>query len=543
MKKKILAMFLAIGLLAGFPSETVVACTSLIVTQNASTDDSVFVTYTCDAEFHPYLEIIPAADHPPDSFVTPARWTGGIEGKVKQVSHTYAVIGSSSAGLMNDQQVAIGETTFGGRFELHNPDGLLDYPHLMILALQRARTAREAIQIIGELVDEYGYRSFGESFSIADKKEAWIMELIGPGKEGKGAPWVALRVPDGYVCCHANKSRIGEFPLDDPDNCLYSVNVMSVAIEKGYFDPDAGKPFNFHEAYDPDSSDNRRYAGARVWSIFRRCAPSLNLSADYSRGLPGAKSYPLWIKPDAKLSAKDVFSLMRDHYENTDYDMTQGVDAGPFGNPNRWRDITWKVDGVKYSWERPISTQQTAYSMVAQLRASLPDPVGGVLWYGMDDTYTTCYTPLYGCIDAVPKSFDAGNLRSFSWDSAWWTFNLVANYAALKYSYMIKDIQAVQNEMEDHLLALQPAVEATAVELYRTNPTLLKRYLTDYSVTHGESIVQRWRELAKLLIVKYNDGYVNGRNVGYPEIWLRKVLEENPLQFRLDSAEPQQDHK
>jgi dipeptidase len=201
------------------------------------------------------------------------------------------------------------------------------------------------------------------------------------------------------------------------------------------------------------------------------------------------------------------------------------------------------VDGVKYSWERPISTQQTAYSMVAQLRASLPDPVGGVLWYGMDDTYTTCYTPLYGCIDAVPKSFDAGNLRSFSWDSAWWTFNLVANYAALKYSYMIKDIQAVQNEMEDHLLALQPAVEATAVELYRTNPTLLKRFLTDYSVTHGESIVQRWRELAKQLIVKYNDGYVNGRSVGYPEIWLRKVLEENPLQFRLDSAEPQQDHK
>jgi dipeptidase len=538
MNKTALNLFVTLGLLAGIVSKTAVACTSLIVTASASTDDSVFITYSCDGEFHPYLEVIPAGDHQGDSVVAPARWAGRIEGKVKQVAHTYAVIGSASAGLMNDQQVAIGETTFGGRSELYNPEGLLSYPHLMILALQRACTARDAIQIIGRLVDEYGYRSTGESFSIADKKEAWIMELIGPGKGGKGAPWVALRVPDGYVCCHANKSRIGQFPLDDRDTSLHSKNVVSVAVERGYFDPNAGKPFNFHEAYDPDTSGNRRYGSARVWSIFRRVAPSLHLSADYPRGLPDAKPFPLWVKPDARLSTREVFALMRDHYENTDYDMTQGLDAGPFGNPNRWRDITWKVDRVEYSWERPISTQQTAYSMVAQLRASLPDPVGGVLWYGLDDTYTTCYTPLYGCIDAVPPSFDVGSLQAFSWDSAWWTFNFVANYACLKYSYMIKDIQAVQQDIEDHLLALQPAVEATAVALYRTNPALMKRYLTDYSVNHGESTVRRWRELANQLIVKYNDGYVNGRGVGYPEPWLHRVLKENPQQFRLNPTEP-----
>ncbi|MEN6334720.1 MAG: C69 family dipeptidase [Phycisphaerales bacterium] len=538
MNRTTLTLLATVALLAGRASETAFACTSLIVTSSASADGSVFITYTCDGVYHPYLEVIPAADHEPNSFVAAAHWTGGIEGKVRQVAHTYAVLGSASAGLMNDRQVAIGETTFGGRPDLHNPDGLLDYQHLMVLALQRASAAREAVRVIGELMDEYGYRSEGESFSIADKKEAWIMELIGPGKGGKGAAWVALRVPDGYISCHANKARIGEFPTGDPDNCLYSENVVSVAVSKGYFDPNAGKPFSFREAYDPDNSANRRYADARVWSLFRRAAPSMNLSADYPRGLPNAKPFPLWIKPDAKLSTKDVFALMRDHYENTPYDMTQGVDAGPFGSPYRWRDMDWKVDGVEYAWERPISTQQTAYSIVAQSRASLPDPVGGVLWYGLDDTYTTCYTPLYCCIDAVPQSFDVGSLQAFSWDSAWWVFNFVANYASLKYSYMVKDIQAVQSDIEGSLLALQPAVEATAVALYRDNPALMKRYLTDYTVSHGESTVRRWRQLAEQLLTKYNDGYINGRGVGYPEPWLRRVLKENPDQFRLDPAKP-----
>jgi len=538
MNKTISTLFLLICLSGSMASNSAVACTSMIVTPGASTDGSAYVTYTCDAEFHPYLEIIPAADHEPNAFVSAERWTGRIEGKVKQVAHTYAVLGSSSAGLMNDQQVAIGETTFGGRAEMFNPQGLLGYPHLMILALQRSRAARQAIEVMGNLVREYGYCGPGESFSIADRNEAWIMEIIGPGMGGEGAVWVARRLPDGTVCCHANKSRIGEFPLDDPANCLYSENVVSAAVEKGFYHPDAGRPFSFHTAYDPDNCDNRHYAGSRVWSIFRRVAPSLNLSSDYARNVPDARPYPLWIQPDTRLSAKDIFALMRDHYEGTEFDMTGGLAAGPFGNPNRWRAIDWKIDGETYSWERPISTQQTAYSMAAQLRKSLPDPVGGVLWYGLDDTYTTCYTPLYGCIDRLPPSFDAGSLRAFSWDSAWWTFNLVANYACLKYSYMIQDIQAVQKDIEGHLLAVQPAVEATALTLYRTNPALMKRYLTDYSVSHGESTVQRWRELARHLIVKYNDGYINGSSVGYPEAWLRRVLKDRPQPYRWSSSEP-----
>ena len=366
------------------------------------------------------------------------------------------------------------------------------------------------------------------------------MEIIGSGNGGEGAVWVARRIPDGFICCHANKARIGEFPLDDPENCLYSKNVISVAVDKGLFDPAAGEPFNFHKAYDPDNCDNRHYAGSRVWSIFHRAAPSLNLSTDYCRGVAGAQPYPLWIKPDTKLTTQDVFSLMRDHYEGTEFDMTQGLGAGPFGNPNRWRPIDWQVDDETYSWERPISTQQTAYSMVAQMRASLPDPVGGVLWFGMDDTYTTCYTPLYSCIDAVPPSFDAGTLEAFTWDSAWWTFNLVANYACLKYSYMIQDIQAAQSDIEGELLALQPAVETTAASLYQSDPALMKRYLTDYSVSHGETTVERWRALAKHLITKYNDGFIHGRGVGYPESWLRKVLQDEPKPYRWESTEETQ---
>ncbi len=536
MKKTVL---LSLWITTGFVT-LVSACTSFIATPGATVDGSVYITYTCDAEFHPYIEVIPAADHEPDTMVGEARWAGRIAGKVKQVPHTYAVLGSSSSGLMNDQQVSIGETTFGGRGEMFNPEGLFGYPHLMILALQRSSSARQAIEVIGELVKDYGYRGPGESFSIGDKNEAWIMEIIGPGKGGEGAVWVARRIPDGFICCHANKARIGEFPLNDPENCLYSENVISVAVDKGLFDPESGAAFNFHKAYDPDNCDNRHYAGSRVWSIFHRAAPSLNLSTDYCRGVAGAQPYPLWIKPDTMLTTQDVFSLMRDHYEGTEFDMTLGVGAGPFGNPNRWRDIDWQVDGETYSWERPISTPQTAYSMVAQMRASLPNPVGGVLWFGMDDTYTTCYTPLYSCVDVVPPSFDAGNLEAFTWDSAWWTFNLVANYACLKYSYMIQDIQAAQSDIEGELLALQAAVEATAASLYQSDPALMKRYLTDYSVSHGETTVERWRALAKHLITKYNDGFIHGRGVGYPESWLRKVLQDEPKPYRWESTEETQ---
>jgi len=408
----------------------------------------------------------------------------------------------------------------------------------MRLALQRAKTAREAVEVMTSLVDEYGYASTGESFSIGDPNEVWYMEMIGPGPGGKGALWVALRVPDGYVCAHANAARISTFPLRDPRNCFYSKNVISFAVEKGYYDPNSGKPFSFCEAYNPAHPQMLRYAATRVWSLFRRAAPSKELSPDYHRGVEGAEPYPLWIKPDKKLALADVFSLMRDHYEGTPYDMTKGIDAGPYGTPNRNRPMTWEVDSVKCAWERPISTQQTGYSMVSQSRSHLPDAIGGVLWYGVDDTYTTCYVPLYCGIDAIPESFTTGGLDKFSWESAWWVFNFVANYANVRYADMIQDIRKVQAEIEGNLIALQPEVERTALALAKKNPELLTKYLTDYSVNRGGMIVQRWRSLGEQLIVKYNDGYVKDekgepQEAGYSDDWLRGVTTSRPGQFTL----------
>jgi dipeptidase len=508
-------------------------CSSFLVTKGASKDGSVMITYTCDGEFLPHLEYIPAQDHESGSTIKITGRGGKIRGEVRQVSHTYAVVD-----LMNEHQLAIGETTFGGRRELRNPDGLLHYFFLMRLALQRAKTAREAIKVMAELVEEYGYASTGESFSIADTKEAWIMEMIGPGPGGKGAHWVALRIPDGYISAHANMSRIGEFPLNDPENCMYSANVISFAEEKGYYTKKSGKPFSFRYAYDPPKPSALRTCAARVWSMFRRSAPSLNLSPGFQRGKKGAKPYPLWIKPDKKLSLQDVMNIMRDHYEGTEFDMTKGIDAGPFGCPVRCRDLTWDVDGVKYSWERPISTQQTGFSFISQSRGWLPDAIGGVYWYGVDDTYTTCYVPLYCCIQDLPKPFTVGDLQKFSWDSAWWVFNFVANTANLKYSYMVKDIQKVQTALEGQFLSLQPAIEKIAIELSKTDPKLLVQFLTNYSVNQGEQVVKHWIELGEYLLTKYNDGYVKDdrgrpRGVGYPSEWLKEVLKSKPKQFKL----------
>jgi dipeptidase len=509
------------------------ACTSLLVTKGASEDGSVIITYTCDGEFHPHLEYEPPADYEPDDSVEITDWRGNTYGKIPQVKHTYGVMN-----LMNEHQLAIGETTFDGREELKNPDGMLSYWDLIFFALQRARTARQAIEVMTDLVAAHGYRSTGESFSIADPNEAWIMEMIGPGEGGEGAIWVALRVPDGYMSCHANKARIGEFPLDDPQNCLYSNNVISFAIERGFYDAESDGPFRFCDVYCPPTPENLKYCSTRVWSIFRRAAPSQDFSPDYHRAVKGAEPYPLWVKPDRKLSLGDVFGLMRDHYEGTPYDATTGVDAGPYGNPNRWRPLNWMVDSVTYAWERPISTQQTGFSMVTQSRSWLPDGIGGVQWYGVDDTYTTCYAPLYCCLDSIPKSYATGSIMEFTWDSAWWIFNLVANYACLKYSWMLPEIQQIQSDIESSLLAIQPSVEKTALDLAGKDPQLMKRYLTDYSITQSEMVVSRWRDLAVHLITKYNDGYVKNEegeaeDAGYPEAWLKEVVRARPGWFEL----------
>ncbi len=529
--KKASVLFLFFSLLF-FTGTQAVACTNILVSRGATVDGSVIITYSCDGEFLPHLRYTPAADHGPDEYLEFRDARGKIH-RVKQPPHTWAVVG-----LMNEHQVSFGETTFDGRPELQNPDGALHYWTLMNLTLQRARTAREAIDIIAGLVEEAGYASTGESFSIADPREAWYMEIIGTGPGGHGAVWVALRVPDGYISAHANRSRIGTFPLDDPDNCLYSPNVISFAVEKGYYDTTSGRPFRFNEAYDVVTPAKLRYTASRVWSIFRRCAPSLDLPPDFCRGVEGAEPYPLFIRPDKKLSVRDVMALMRDHYEGTPFDMTRGVDAGPFGTPNRWRPITWQVDSVEYAWERPISTQQTAYSFVSQARSWLPDPIGGVFWYGLDDTYTTCYVPLYCGINKIPASFATGDMRHFSWNSAWWVFNFVANFANIKYSYMVKDILKVRQELEDDFFLWQPAVEKAAMTLMKDDPEGAVAFLTSYSVSHGEAVVERWRELAYDLVRKYNDGYVQDekgypRSKGYPEEWLRYVLQLRGDHFRL----------
>ena len=512
------------------------ACTNILVTKGASADGSTIISYSVDGEFYPTLRHLPAADHAAGEMFEMRGRDGTVRLRIPQPPHTYAV-----TGIMNEHQLAIGETTFDGRPELQNKQGGIHYWALMQLALQRARTAREAIKVMTDLVAEYGYASTGETFSIADPGEVWILEMIGEGEGVKGAVWVAERVPDGLIAAHANRSRIGTFPLADPENCVYSPNVIEFAVQRGYYDPKTDGPFRFCDVYCPATAAELRSTETRVWSIFRRAAPSLDLSVEYSRGTPGAKPYPLWIKPDSKLSVRDVMALMRDHYEGTPLDMTKGVDAGPFGSPLRVRPITFELDGRSYSWERPISTQQTGCSFVANCRSFLPDAVGGVLWYGLDDTYTSCYFPLYAGITEVPAAYGRGSLQKFSWDSPWWVFNLVANYAQLKFSYMVKDIVKVQQEIEGNFLALQPAIETTAREMLATDQDRGRRFLTDYSVSAGEQVARRWRELAETLFAKYNDGYVQSpsgepQELGYPESWLRDVVTLRPQQFKLPSA-------
>jgi dipeptidase len=522
-----------------FAISTADACTSVLVTRGASADGSVIITYHADdAGAYATLSLTPAADHKPgDTIDIPARNPAEKTtiGKIPQVPHTYKVLG----GLMNEHQLSISETTFECRKELTNPNSLLSYELMIQLGLQRAKTAREAIEVMTKLAEEFGFAPHeGETISIADTQEAWILEMVGNGLGERGVVWAAMRVPDGQICCHANQSRLAEIPRDDPANWMYSKNLESVAIAKGWYDPASGKPFSFCDAYAPPNPLARRICDARVWSVFRRAAPSQHFSTDYIHSKPDSKPYPLSIVPDKKLSAADVFALIRDHFEATEFDTTQGVDAGPYGAPLRWRPLVWKVDGEQYTWERPISTQQTAFSSVTQSRAWLPNAIGGLVWFGIDDSYTTCYLPFYCGIDALPKSFTGGSIERYSRDSAWWVFNLTANIANLKYSYMLPEIQAVQKEIESDLLALQPAIEKTAIELSTNNPNLMTRYLTDYSVTHAELTVDRWRELGEHLITKYNDGYIRDSqgkypDVGYPEAWLRRVLKERPDHFKV----------
>jgi len=518
----------AVMSVAGLAAQPASACTNFLITKGASVDGSVMITYSCDShDFYGDLGYIPPGVHSPGTMRDVYEWdTGKYLGQIAEAPVTYSVVGN-----MNEHQVAIGETTFGGREELLG-SGSVDYGSLMFIALQRAKTAREAIQVIAGIVAEYGYASDGESLSIADPNEAWIFEIMGKGKDDPGAVWVARRVPDGSIAAHANQARIRTFPQDDPENCLFSDDVISYAREKGFYEG-SDSDFSFADVYAPLDFGALRFCESRVWCFYERAAKTSNVPSDYVEGNPEAEPMPLWIKPDRKLSVRDVMAMMRDHFEGTPLDMTTDAGSEPHGLPYRWRPLTWEVDGERYFNERAVSTQQTGYSFVSQSRSWLPDPVGGVLWFGVDDTYSTVYFPVYGANRAVPPSFAQGNgsLYDFSWDSAFWVFNWVSNFAYLRYNLMIEDIQKVQRELEGRFLTEQPAVEKAALALHERSPRLAIDYLTDYSVQAGESVTRRWRKLGEDLLVKYLDGNVKtpGREVehpGYDESWYRRVADE-----------------
>ena len=514
------------------------ACTSFLVGKKASADGSVMITYAADSH-NLYGELYhwPAAKWPKGSMLEIREWDSNKPlGKIPQVEETYNVVGN-----MNEHQVAITESTFGGRPELEDSTGIMDYGSLIYVALQRAKSAREAIHIMTSLVKEHGYYSSGESFSIADKNEAWIMEMIGKGVGNKGAVWVAIRIPDDCISAHANQSRIQQIPFDDKENCMYSPDVVSFAREKGYFNG-KDKDFSFTKAYCPYDFSALRGCEAHVWAFMRKYDKSLDAYLPFLKG-ESDKPMPLYVKADRKLTLQDVKNGMRDHYEGTEFCMTNDAGMGPYKVPYRWRPMTFKVDGQEYVNERAIATQQTGFVLCAQLRNWLPDAIGGVLWFGVDDAATAVFTPMYGSIKETPECFRVGNgdMMTFSWTSAFWIHNWVANMAYSKYSFMIEDIKPVQKELELGFEAMQPSIDKAAADMYAKNPEEAVKFLTWYSTTEANRSTARWKQLGEYLVVKYIDGNVkkevNGKFMqngyglsaspnfpGYDETYYRSIV-------------------
>ena len=478
------------------------ACTNFIITRGASTDGSVMVTYAADSHalYGALYKHNPATKYNP--MLAVYEWDSGkYLGDIPEAQKTYGTVGN-----MNEHSVIITETTFGGRSELRNPSGLIDYGSLIYITLQRATTAREAIDIIVELANTYGYYSGGESFSIADENEAWIMELIGKGKDKKGIVWVARRIPDGYISAHANQARITTFPLNDKENCLYAEDVISLAREKGYF---SGKDeeFSFAGAYAPLDFSALRGCEARVWSFFRMFAEGMDKYEDYAMGYNPHNPMPLWVKPTEKISPKQVFDAMRDHYEGTKMDMTTDIGAGGHGLPYRWRPMNFEVDGKTYVNERAIATQQTAFWLCGQARK---DKVG-ILWFGMDDAATSCLTPIYCNTTEVPATMAEGNgsMLDHSDTSAFWIFNRVTNFAYLRYDLMSKDIRKVVDHWENTMLKEVETIDAKLVGL---SEKALKKQTTEYSLATAQKLFDAWTRLDKYLLLKYIDGNVKSEN-------------------------------
>lgn len=490
-----------------FPIE-VMACTSLIAGKNATADGSVMVTYAADSHtLYGELYNTPGSKHEPGEMRKIYEWdTGKYLGEIPQISETFTTIGN-----MNEHGLTISESTWGGRPELNDTTGIMDYGSLIYVTLERARTPREAIKIMTDLVATYGYHSSGETFSIADANEAWIMDLIGKGGKEKGAVWVARRVPDDCISGHANQARIHKFPLKDKENTLYSADVIKFARKMGYFDG-KDEDFSFAMAYGENDPATCRGCDARVWSYFNRYADGMDAYLPWAMEAKG-EVLPLWVKPDRKVGLNDMKWMMRDHFEGTPMDMTQDIGAGPFGVPYRWRPMTFKVDGKEYLNERAIATQQTGFSFVSQMNAAYPELMRGILWFGVDDANTCVYVPMYNSITDIPYEFAKGNgdLLTFSRDAAFWVNNYVANQAYHQYNKMIDDIRRVQKAEED---TLEREVLMFADEVGSLDPDAARSLLNDHSSIASRRYLKRYQDLGDYLLVKYIDGNIKREKDG-----------------------------
>ncbi len=567
-------LFLLVALL---PSSASFACTNFIVGKKASADGSVFVTYNADSygAFMP-LYHYPEAKHQPGDMRKVFEWdTNKYLGEIAEAAETYNVIGNS-----NEWQVTIGETTFGGREEMADSTGIIDYGSLIYIALQRSKTAREALQIMTSLVEQYGYYSEGETFSVADKDEAWMLEMMGCGpdrsKEAGRTVWVAVRIPDDAVAAHANQSRITKFldgryvqvkmkdllkkyPVNGkkpvPNLVVYSDNVVSYARNMGWFE---GKDadFSYNAAYAEPDFSGRRYCEARVWSFFNRFSDDFSEYVPYAAGIEkNTKEMPLWIIPNKKVTLQDLRDAMRDHYEGTPFALDTNIGGGIFAMPYRLSPLSYKVDDIEVFNERPISTQQTAWSFISQMRSSLPREVGACFWFGNDDGNMVAYTPMYSCITRRPKCFsgEGADDVTFSMDNAFWVCNWVSNMVYPRYSQMFPTLKEVRDSLDASYEKLQPEIEAKALALPSAEERI--KFLTDYSCKKGDEMISRWQQLAFFLIVKYNDmvvkptdangnfersKYGHGARVkrpGYPEYYAKELLKQTGDKYKVPAKE------
>ena len=521
------------------------ACSNVLVTKGASTDGSNMISYAADShQLYGELYFKKAGTWKPGDMRRIDEWdTGKHLGYIPEIANTYQRVGN-----MNEHQLIIAETTYGGRPELEDPKGIMDYGSLIYVALERAKTAREAIKVIVDLANTYGYYSSGESFSIADTEEVWVMDLIGKGPDNKGIVWVARRVPDGYICAHANQARISTFPLNDPENCMYAPDVITFAREKGYFNGE-DKDFSFCDAYAPLDFSGMRACEARAWAAFNiLCDGKFTFEdengnivtkdaydyIDYAMGYDKTKRFPLFVKPSRKISVKDVADVMRDHYEGTPMDMTQDIGAGGNALPYRWRPMGFEHEGKKYINERAIATQQTGFWFVGQSRGWLPDTIGGVNWFGCDDAATSYLTPIYTTTYDVPECFRVGNgnMITYSPTSAFWVTNRVANACYKAYDMMAPTVREAIDSWENEMIAAVAKADEEALKMYNeagkkprkqikrndkaqkvADPyASVRNYLTEFSVGNAQKIFNKWVDLEVLLLVKYIDGNVKAQN-------------------------------